>query len=419
MPDTSDVLVVGGSLGGCAAAILLAQQGLRVTVLEQHRDPGHYKRACTHYMQPGAAAVFERIGLVPQLEAAGAVPNALDLWTRYGWIRPPDEGFHGYSIRRSVLDPMLRTAATATPGVDLRLGVKATQLIREDGRIHGVRGTDHTGDEREFTARVVVGADGRHSPVASWAGVPVKERKHGRFAYFASFEGLSLPRGSRALMWFTDPDVAYVFPNDGGTTVVTVMLTADKLADFRQDVDGNVRRMLAGLPDAPDLSRGRRVSDYVGVPHYPDVSRKAAAPGLALVGDAALTTDYLWGVGCGWALESSAWLADEIGPVLGRSTSSAAEVDRALQRYARRHHHALAAHHFFIADLAGGRRLNPLERLMFAAAVHDEQLASSLARYGGRLITPWRFLSPAKVARSLRVQAGAARATRASSVAIR
>ena len=61
--------------------------------------------------------------------------------------------------------------------------------------------------------------------------------------------------------------------------------------------------------------------------------------------------------------------------------------------------------------------LNPLERLMFAAAAHDEQLASNLARYGGRLITPWQFLSPAKVARSLRVQAGVSRATRASTSA--
>ncbi|WP_442901968.1 NAD(P)/FAD-dependent oxidoreductase [Geodermatophilus sp. FMUSA9-8] len=267
-------------------------------------------------MQPGATTVFGRLGLTSRLEAAGAVPNGIDLWTRYGWIRPPDEGLYGYNVRRSVLDPMLRDAAAGTPGVDLRLGVKATGLIRRGGRVEGVQATDHTGEEQRFPGRVVVGADGRHFPVASWAGVPVKKRKHGRFIYFASFEDVPLPRGPRSLMWFTDPDVAYVFPNDGGTTVVAVMLTADELADFRRDVDGNLRRLVAGLPDAPDLSRARRVSDYVGVPHHPDVSRRAAAPGLALVGDAAPTTDYQWGVGCGWALESAVWLADGIGPVL-------------------------------------------------------------------------------------------------------
>ena len=38
--------------------------------------------------------------------------------------------------------------------------------------------------------------------------------------------------------------------------------------------------------------------------------RVPVAPGLALVGDAALATDPLFGVGCGWAFQSAEWLAD-------------------------------------------------------------------------------------------------------------
>ncbi|MGY1823182.1 NAD(P)/FAD-dependent oxidoreductase [Geodermatophilus sp. SYSU D00079] len=409
----SDVLVVGGSLSGCTTAVLLARQGLRVTVLEEHRDPDHYKRACTHYIQPSATAVFERLGLVPQMEAAGAIRNSIDLWTRYGWVRAPGGGPHGYNIRRSVLDPMLRNLAATTPGVDLLLGVKATQVIAQDGRVQGVRATTRAGDDQEFRARVVVAADGRYSLVASSAAVPAKEKKHGRFIYFASFEDLPLASGERSQMWLTDPDVAYAFPNDSGVTVLAVMLTHDKLTEFRRDIDTSFRQVIEALPDGPDLTSARRVSDYVGVPHYPDVSRAPAVPGMALVGDAALTTDYLWGVGCGWALESAAWLADEVGPVLARPRADDAEIDTALQRYGRQHHHRLAAHHFFIADLANGRKLNPVERLMFAGAAHDDRLASNLASYGGRLITPWQFLSPAKVGRSLRVQMAAATRGRA------
>ena len=69
-------------------------------------------------------------------------------------------------------------------------------------------------------------------------------------------------------------------------------------------------RMLAALPDAPDLSEATRESKLLGKLDLPNVSRPAARPGLAFVGDAALASDPLWGVGCGWAFQSAEWLAE-------------------------------------------------------------------------------------------------------------
>ena len=43
----------------------------------------------------------------------------------------------------------------------------------------------------------------------------------------------------------------------------------------------------------------------------PNKMRPAARPGLAFVGDAALATDPLFGVGCGWAFQSAEWLVDD------------------------------------------------------------------------------------------------------------
>lgn len=45
-----DVAVVGASIGGCAAATLLARRGLRVALIERHHDPNCYKQNCTHYI---------------------------------------------------------------------------------------------------------------------------------------------------------------------------------------------------------------------------------------------------------------------------------------------------------------------------------------------------------------------------------
>ena len=54
----------------------------------------------------------------------------------------------------------------------------------------------------------------------------------------------------------------------------------------------------------------------------PNERRPATGDGVALVGDAALAADPLWGVGCGWAFQSGEWLAEEVGPALGDEAGS-------------------------------------------------------------------------------------------------
>ena len=51
-PSKYDVVVVGASVGGCTAAILYARHGLNVALVEKSRDVAHYKKVCTHYLQP-------------------------------------------------------------------------------------------------------------------------------------------------------------------------------------------------------------------------------------------------------------------------------------------------------------------------------------------------------------------------------
>ena len=99
-----DVAVVGASLAGCTAATLLAREGARVALLERHADPGFYKVLCTHFIQASATPTLERLGLAEKIEAAGGVRNALEVWSRYGWLRPElgvnyAHPKYGYAIR--------------------------------------------------------------------------------------------------------------------------------------------------------------------------------------------------------------------------------------------------------------------------------------------------------------------------------
>jgi 2-polyprenyl-6-methoxyphenol hydroxylase-like FAD-dependent oxidoreductase len=402
-----DAVVVGASLAGCATTMLLARRGLRVALVERSPDAGAYKTACTHFIQPSATPTLERLGLVPALEAAGAIPNALDLWTRYGWGRHPGhDGFpHGYSLRRERLDPLVRSHAAASPGVELLAGLRASALVRDGGRVRGVRATARDGGERELRGRLVVAADGRASTLADLAGVPARTWPNRRFTYFAYFRGLSLAAPGVAQLWMQDPEIAYAFPNDDGLTLVSYWALQRDRDDFA-DVDAAVRARFAMLPEAPDLRRGTRVSPWIGRLDMPNVFRRGAHAGMALVGDAAQASDPIWGVGCGWALQGAEWLDACVGPAL--AAGGERELVDGLAAYARRRRRELALHHLAICDYSSGRRFRTPERLLFAAAARDRQTARHVHSYAARLIPVHRLVAPRALTRAALVLAGAA-----------
>lgn len=394
-----DVAIVGGSIAGCTAATLFARKGLRVALLERSADPKAYKKVCTHYIQPCALPTLQRLGLAERIEAAGGVRNGVDLWTRWGWIRfGLDQRFpaHGYNLRREKLDPMLRAMAAETPGVTVLPGHTVTGVIVEKDRVAGVE-VAGGGGATSIRPRLVVGADGRRSKIGDLAGVPAIEKPNNRFMYFAYFKNLPVAAGQRSMIWLLDPDAAYVFPNDDGLTLAMAGPAKEKLVEFKKDVEGSFFRFFQSLAQAPDFAKAERVSEFRGMLEMPQSSRPAAARGMAFVGDAALTSDPLWGVGCGWAFMSAEWLVEATGDALAAGGDLAA----ALERYRTRHKKELGLHQFMINDYATGRALNPIERLLFSAATKDEQLAHHVHSFAARVISPLRLPSPAKLVRAV------------------
>ena len=124
-----DVAVVGASLSGCTTAILLARAGARVALVEKRPDPKAYKRICSHFVQASAVPTIERIGLYGPILEAGGLRSRFHSRTPWGWIEPTDKReAYCLNLRRSLLDPMLREAAAAEPGVELMLGQSAERL---------------------------------------------------------------------------------------------------------------------------------------------------------------------------------------------------------------------------------------------------------------------------------------------------
>jgi 2-polyprenyl-6-methoxyphenol hydroxylase-like FAD-dependent oxidoreductase len=410
-----DAVIVGASLAGCATAIALGRAGASVALIEKQPDPAAFKRMCSHFIQASAVPALERLDLLEPIVEAGGVRSRMRAWTPWGWIEAPaEEAREAVNLRRELLDPMLRETAAATPGVELLLGRAADRLVREGETVRGVVVRDRDGEEASLGARLVVGADGRDSRVAELAAVKTKVSAHGRFAYGAYFDGPPSAADGASSIWMLDPNWVAAFPTDSGLTFYAAMPTKERLPEFRHDPEGALVSFVANIPEAPPIQASRLVSPVLGKIEMPNKVRVPVAPGLALVGDAAMAVDPLFGVGCGWAFQSAEWLADSVAPALRGEEP----LQAGLSRYRRRHRRGLGGHAWLINDYASGRRMNPGERLIFAGAARDPKLAVSFEALGTRSIGPARFFASA-VPRAIAVNARHALGSRGRSPALR
>src|SRR5438046_3041523 len=122
-----------------------------------------------------AARVLDRLGVLKAVDAGGAAalagmritaPDGTVLDARYGAVgafRPYRD--HAMGVSRAALDGALLERVRALP-VDLREGVRVTDVIVEHGCVVGVRAAEVTGAVVAVRARVVIAADGRASVIA-------------------------------------------------------------------------------------------------------------------------------------------------------------------------------------------------------------------------------------------------------------
>ena len=395
--DDFDIAVVGASVAGCTAAKLFAESGARVALIEKRPDPDAFKVACTHAVLPTTTPTIERLGLASALLERGVPRTWAQFWTPYGgWFGLPE--VRGWGVTRRTLDPLLRSLAAETPGVELMPGWSAVGTIRGQDRVGGVEIEDQEGTRRRIRTRLLVGADGRGSAVARLAGVRGRVKPHNRFFYFAYWRGVPqvLDAGDPAFrLWLLDPEGAAQFPNEDGLTVLVATFPRWRLDEVRADVERSYERLLRALPDGPEMSEAERVGKIVGKLEVPNVMRAPARPGLAFVGDAALATDPLFGTGISFAFESAERLVDETAATLGDERA----LDTALRQYARRFALRFWPHHLQMAAFSLAKPVTRLERVALRRATVDTEVARTMGEVLARERSPARLCNPRFAAR--------------------
>ena len=225
-----DAIIVGGRCGGAATAMLLARGGMRVLVVEAAR-PGT-DTLSTHALMRGGVLQLHRWGLLDAVVDAGT-PAIRSTEFAYGDdevqtvdIRPSGGISALYAPRRTVLDPLLIEAARIA-GAEVRIPVRVTRVLTDDGRVHGVEGIERgTGLRFRATAPLTIGADGRNSTIARAVDAPFHRRgtESGALLY-GYFPGLPRDR----YHWVYRPGVtAGVVPTNDGLACVWAGTAGDR-----------------------------------------------------------------------------------------------------------------------------------------------------------------------------------------------
>jgi 2-polyprenyl-6-methoxyphenol hydroxylase-like FAD-dependent oxidoreductase len=172
------VCISGGGPAGMMLGFLLARAGIRVTVLEKHRDFFRDFRGDT--IHTATLELMRELGLLedflqlPHHKAYSIGGTFGGESITFGDFRylPTQCKFVAFMPQWDFLDFLKRQAARF-PEFTLRMEAEATALLRDHGRVSGVRFTANDGSEQEITADLVVACDGRDSALRHQSGLPV------------------------------------------------------------------------------------------------------------------------------------------------------------------------------------------------------------------------------------------------------
>jgi 2-polyprenyl-6-methoxyphenol hydroxylase-like FAD-dependent oxidoreductase len=369
---------------------LLARKGYRVLAVDSAKFPSD--TVSTHLLHPPAVAALERFGVLERLKATSCPPiekYSYDFGPFTIAAPPGKPGQVAYCPRRTVLDNLLVDAAAAA-GAEVRESFSVDELVVRDGIVTGIRGHANGKNVAE-SARVVIGADGRHSLVAR--GVrpeQYQEQPPVQVSYYSYFSNLA----TDVFATYVRPYRAWaVMPTHDGLTLVICGRPIAEFEEYRSDIERKFFEAFELAPAFAERIKGaKREARFAGT-SVPGYFRKPFGPGWALVGDAGYNKDFITAMGISDAFRDAELCAAALDEVFSGRQS----FDTALLAYQRARDEQSMPMYQFTNQFAPLAPPPPEMEKLLAAAHASPRASAEFVQVTAGVRSPAEFFSEANV----------------------
>jgi salicylate hydroxylase len=224
---STEIVVVGGGIGGVATALACARVGIPVTVLERQEELDEAEAGL--HIGPNGWRVLADLGVIGELSSRAVLPERMtlaDIVTGQEITSVPYGDFprrygapYGVFDRREVLSALI--AGCEKTGLVTLLTGKQAGSVRQDS----VGATAVCTDGTSYRARAVIGADGLYSTVRA----QILDRGTPLFSEYVMYRGIGPrpPGMPDAVMYYAGDGLHFTqFPVSGGAA-------AGYIASFR------------------------------------------------------------------------------------------------------------------------------------------------------------------------------------------
>ena len=307
-------VVVGGGIGGLAAAIALRDVGAAPVVLERAADPRRAQMGAGIAVWPNGMRALQELGVADRVEAAGATIDAVEMCASDGSVLnvwSMDRVSRALGAPTVCVDrgELHRALATRLGDGPVRLGARCIEVRQEDGAA-----TVDIESGETFRASLVVGADGLRSRIRTQLFPDVGSRypPYAGYALWHAIIERDDPAPRRFRLYF-GRGVRFAYYSIGGGRVYWSGIAYQPPGV--DDQPGGRKRMLLerygrwesivpDLIEATDESAISRVDVFGGEPLPRWVEGR-----VTLLGDAAHAMTTVLGQGACMALEDGVALA--------------------------------------------------------------------------------------------------------------